>query len=284
MLSGGGHHAAGSSVSHLVDKACSEYLADPDWTTNLQLCDLLNASPSKAGDAMRAIHKKVTSRHAQVQLSALTLLETVMKNCGGVVHSQAVEKGVLADVAKIARKGGASPAATARARGLIQEWADVFPPGPTCRHTEYFLTYDELKRNGIPFPPRPSSHPHHSHSIPMPSPEYAAASHGVPPGVLPPHLQHPSQSTPPQLYNSPTYGSPMGGAAYNGSPAYSGAAYNGARSPLAAGGRSLPQQPQPPPLQYQQPQQQQQQQQQGGSGSQEGASAKPMSLADITMG
>ncbi|GJP40548.1 hypothetical protein CLOM_g217 [Closterium sp. NIES-68] len=245
MLSGGGHHAAGSSVSHLVDKACSEYLADPDWTTNLQLCDLLNASPSKAGDAMRAIHKKVTSRHAQVQLSALTLLETVMKNCGGVVHSQAVEKGVLADVAKIARKGGASPAATARARGLIQEWADVFPPGPTCRHTEYFLTYDELKRNGIPFPPRPSSHPHHSHSIPMP---------------------------------------PMGGAAYNGSPAYSGAAYNGARSPLAAGGRSLPQQPQPPPLQYQQPQQQQQQQQQGGSGSQEGASAKPMSLADITMG
>ncbi|CAI5495746.1 unnamed protein product, partial [Closterium sp. Naga37s-1] len=99
----------------------------------------------KVGDAMRAVHKKVTSRHPQVQLSALTLLETVMKNCGGAVHAQVVARGVLADVAKIARKGGASPAATARARGLIQEWADVFPPGPTCLHTEYFLTFDELK-------------------------------------------------------------------------------------------------------------------------------------------
>ncbi|CAI5937356.1 unnamed protein product [Closterium sp. NIES-65] len=228
-----------------------------------------------------------------------------MKNCGGAVHAQVVEKGVLADVAKIARKGGASPAATARARGLIQEWADVFPPGPTCRHTEYFLAFDELKRSGVPFPPnRHTASSHHSPSIPVPTPERAAASHGVPPGGLPPHLHpHANHSTPPQLYNSPTYGSPVGGgyspgnpaaaayngAAYNGA-AYNGAGYDGARSPLG-GPRSLPPQPQPPPLHYQQPQAQAQQQQ-SGSGSQNGTSAKPMSSSplritsrtDITMG
>ncbi|CAI5465935.1 unnamed protein product [Closterium sp. Yama58-4] len=224
-------HHSDTSASHLVDKACSEYLAEPDWTTNLQLCDLLNVSPGKVGDAMRAVHKKVTSRHPQVQLSALTLLETVMKNCGGAVHAQVVEKGVLADVAKIAKKGGASPAATARARGLIQEWADVFPPGPTCRHTEYFLTFDELKvciysfgRSGVPFPPnRHTASSHHSPSIPMPAPPVPLFPRPLPPyspvPLLPcspapcppiplPTLQRSGVPFPPQRHTASSHHSP----------------------------------------------------------------------------
>ncbi|CAI7830414.1 unnamed protein product, partial [Closterium sp. NIES-54] len=93
-----------STAVQLVDKATSDLLASPDWALNMQLCDLLNASSGQVKDVVRAVRKRIGSKNRKTQLLALTLLETLIKNCTAYVHRVVAEKDVPAEMAKIARK------------------------------------------------------------------------------------------------------------------------------------------------------------------------------------
>jgi ribosomal protein S20 len=92
------------TVSGIVERATSELLAGPDWAINVDLCDVINNDPSQAKDVIKTIKRRLTNRNPMVQLLALTLLETLIRNCGDNVHQHIQDREVLQEMVKIMKK------------------------------------------------------------------------------------------------------------------------------------------------------------------------------------
>lgn len=139
-------------VNSMVDRATSDMLIGPDWAMNIEICDMLNHDPGQAKDVVKGIKKRIGSRNSKVQLLALTLLETIVKNCGDIVHMHVAEKNVLHEMVKIARK---KPDTHVKEKILIliDTWQEAFG-GPRARYPQYYAAYQELLRAGAVFPQR----------------------------------------------------------------------------------------------------------------------------------
>ncbi|CDP06410.1 unnamed protein product [Coffea canephora] len=93
-----------SSAIVRVEKATSEFLIGPDWTMNIDICDTLNSNQWLAKDVVKAVKKRLQHKNPKVQLLALTLLETMVKNCGDYVHFQIADRNILQEMVKIVKK------------------------------------------------------------------------------------------------------------------------------------------------------------------------------------
>ncbi|KAI3468230.1 hypothetical protein Pfo_024893 [Paulownia fortunei] len=139
-------------VNSLVERATSDMLIGPDWAMNIEICDMCNHDPAQAKDVVRGIKKRLGSKNPKVQLLALTLLETIVKNCGDIVHMHVAEKDLPHEMVKIVRK---KPDFHVKEKILIliDTWQEVFG-GPRARYPQYFVAYQDLLRLGAVFPQR----------------------------------------------------------------------------------------------------------------------------------
>nr|XP_018681827.1 PREDICTED: target of Myb protein 1 isoform X2 [Musa acuminata subsp. malaccensis] len=118
----------------LVDRATSHMLIGPDWAMNVQICDILNRDPGQAKDVVRGLKKRIGHKNPKVQLLALTLLETVTKSCGDVVHMHVAEKDILHKMVKIVKKkqaGAVFPQRTGRSASIFtpqNQPLTLYPP------------------------------------------------------------------------------------------------------------------------------------------------------------
>jgi hypothetical protein len=95
---------AAAVASRRVERATNELLSGPDWSLNLDICDMINNDPRQAKDVIKQLKKRITNKNATIQILALTVFETIMKNCGESVHQQVAEKDVLREMVKIVKK------------------------------------------------------------------------------------------------------------------------------------------------------------------------------------
>ncbi|KAL4333616.1 hypothetical protein GQ457_07G038420 [Hibiscus cannabinus] len=139
-------------VNSMVEGATSDLLVGPDWARNIEICDMLTNEPGQAKDVVKGIKKKLGSKNSKVQLLALTLLETIIKNCGDIVHMLVAERGILHEMVKIFKK---KPDFYVKEKILtmIDTWQEAFG-GTRARYPQYFVAYQELLRAGAVFPPR----------------------------------------------------------------------------------------------------------------------------------
>uniref|UniRef100_A0A1J3FKI5 TOM1-like protein 2 n=1 Tax=Noccaea caerulescens TaxID=107243 RepID=A0A1J3FKI5_NOCCA len=139
-------------VNAMVERATSEMLIGPDWAMNLEICDMLNSDPAQAKDVVKGVKKRIGSRNPKAQLLALTLLETIVKNCGDMVHMHVAEKGVIHEMVRIVKK---KPDFHVKEKilVLIDTWQEAFG-GPRARYPQYYAGYQELLRAGAVFPQR----------------------------------------------------------------------------------------------------------------------------------
>ncbi|XP_017974896.1 PREDICTED: target of Myb protein 1 [Theobroma cacao] len=172
--------ASSSAATVAVDKATSDLLIGPDWTMNIDICDSVNSNHWQAKDVVKAVKKRLQHKSSKVQLLALTLLETMVKNCGDYVHFQIAERNILGEMVKIVKKK-ADMVVRDKILVLLDSWQEAFG-GPGGKHPHYYWAYDELRRSGVEFPKRsldaapiftpPATHPTVRHNHPgygMPS-------------------------------------------------------------------------------------------------------------------
>ncbi|KAH6831162.1 ENTH/VHS/GAT family protein [Perilla frutescens var. hirtella] len=137
-------------VKAMVQRATSDMLIGPDWSRNIEICDICNSDPAQGKDIVKGIKNRLRSRRPKVQLLALTLLETIVKNCGDIVHMLVAERELPREMVKIVKK---KPDFHVKEKILIliYTWQEAFG-GPRARYPQYFAAYQELLRLGAVFP------------------------------------------------------------------------------------------------------------------------------------
>ncbi|KAF9626274.1 hypothetical protein IFM89_031787 [Coptis chinensis] len=135
----------------IIDDATSESLDEPDWSMNLDLCDLINGEKINSVDLIRGIKKRIMIKNARVQYLSLVLLETVVKNCEKAFSEVAAER-VLDEMVKLIDDPQTVVNNRNKALILIEAWGES---GSELRYLPvYEETYKSLKSRGIRFPGR----------------------------------------------------------------------------------------------------------------------------------
>ncbi|KAG8375568.1 hypothetical protein BUALT_Bualt10G0114100 [Buddleja alternifolia] len=175
-------------VNSMVERATSDMLIGPDWAMNIEICDICNRDPAQAKDVVRGIKKRIGSKNPKVQLLALTLLETIVKNCGDIVHMHVAEKDLPHDMVKIVRK---KPDFHVKEKILIliDTWQEAFG-GPRAKYPQFFTAYQDLLRLGAVFPQRSES------SAPVLTPPQTHPLTSYPPNIRDPDSRpNPAESS-----------------------------------------------------------------------------------------
>ncbi|KAK9124668.1 hypothetical protein Sjap_014270 [Stephania japonica] len=144
--------SSSSSASVRVEKATSDLLMGPDWTMNMDICDSINSHNWQAKDVVKAVKKRLQNKNPRIQILSLTLLETMIKNCGDFLHFQIAEKNILQEMIKIVKKK-TDMQVRDKILVLLDSWQEAFG-GPGGKYPQYYWAYEELRRAGVEFPER----------------------------------------------------------------------------------------------------------------------------------
>uniref|UniRef100_A0A7N0V376 Uncharacterized protein n=1 Tax=Kalanchoe fedtschenkoi TaxID=63787 RepID=A0A7N0V376_KALFE len=152
-------------VNSWVERATSDLLIGPDWAMNMEISVLLNSDPTQAKDVVKGLKKRLRSKNPKVLILALTLLETIVKNCGDAVHIHVAEKNVLTDMYKLVKKK-TDFHVKEKILILIDTWQEAFG-GARARYPQFYSVYQDLLRAGAVFPKRERPAPAVSQSQPV---------------------------------------------------------------------------------------------------------------------
>lgn len=119
-----------------VEEATSETLEGPDWTTNLEICDMINSNKINSIELIRGIKKQIMLKNARVQYLALVLLETCVKNCEKAFSEVASER-VLDEMVKLIDDPETVVNNRNKALIMIEAW------GESANELRYLPVYEE---------------------------------------------------------------------------------------------------------------------------------------------
>ena len=118
---------APNPFEELVNKATDENLTTENWEFNLELCDRLASNDeSDARKCIAAIQKRVVHRNANVLLYAITLTDTLSKNCGDAIHHEIASRAFMHTLSKVVRDPSTHNLVKQRILRTLLSWRDEY--------------------------------------------------------------------------------------------------------------------------------------------------------------
>ncbi|XAR71529.1 hypothetical protein NMG60_11017856 [Bertholletia excelsa] len=138
-----------SQADKIVEEATADTMEEPDWATILEICDMINHDQISSVELIRGIKKRIVLNSPRVQLLALVLLETLVKNCEKAFSEVAAE-GLLDEMVKLIHDTQTVVNVRNKVLMLIEAW------GKSSNELHYLPVYEEtyksLKSRYIEFP------------------------------------------------------------------------------------------------------------------------------------
>lgn len=138
-----------SQTDNLIEEATAETLDEPDWATNLELCDMINHGRLNSVEFIRSMKMRIMSKSPRIQYLTLVLLEAFVKNCEKAFSELTAER-VLDEMVKLIEDPHTVANNRNKALMLIESWGESLNE---LRYLPiYAETYKSLRSRGIRFP------------------------------------------------------------------------------------------------------------------------------------
>ncbi|KAN0062605.1 hypothetical protein ACQY0O_005138 [Thecaphora frezii] len=145
--------AAKNPFEDIVVRATAEDLTSENWELNLEICDRVSSEGELgARNCINAIQKRLIHRNPNVQLYALTLADTLAKNCGIQVHQEIASRAFTQTLSRISLDRNTHATVKKRSTALVKQWAAEFDDDSLGIMRE---TYDVLRQQNVDFGDEP---------------------------------------------------------------------------------------------------------------------------------
>ncbi|KAF4037417.1 VHS domain-containing protein [Phytophthora infestans] len=145
-------------MTDMIAEATSDYEADEDWDRILRVVDALSNVSNRAvlKESIRYLKLRLGDPSSRVVILALTLTESIVKNCGDLVHQEIATEQYMGEMEALYRthankRGRDSMEIVSRVLDMIQAWGEAFLP---FRHDFplFVDTYHNMRKKGVKFP------------------------------------------------------------------------------------------------------------------------------------
>ncbi|KAJ2036776.1 ESCRT-0 subunit protein hse1 [Coemansia sp. S142-1] len=146
----------------LVKKTTSEMLTAENWELIMEVCDRVGSDNEKARQCMEVVSERLLHRNSNVVLYTLTLVQSLLENCGQNVKQEVASRAFTTTLTRILNDKTVHDKVKSRILGCIQQWAFDFRQDPTLSLMEETYTKLRAQRFTFPSPQKPEKIPKQS--------------------------------------------------------------------------------------------------------------------------
>ncbi|KAI7831016.1 hypothetical protein BX661DRAFT_220003 [Kickxella alabastrina] len=125
-------------------------LTAENWELIMEVCDRVGTDNEKAHQCFEVVSERLLHRNANVVLYTLTLVQSLLENCGQNTKQEVSSRVFTTTLIRILNDKTVHEKVKTRILGYIQQWAFDFRQDPTLSLMEE--TYTKLRAQRFPFP------------------------------------------------------------------------------------------------------------------------------------